>query len=45
MNLGEFVQHTSPLNKHYWYFLMPASGPASGSSQEGVGKWRPEAPM
>ena len=19
MNFGEIVQHTSPLNKHYWY--------------------------
>ena len=31
MNFGEFVQHTNHLNKHYWYFLIPPSGPASGS--------------
>ena len=31
MNFGEVVQHTSPLNKHYWHFLIPPSGPASDS--------------
>ena len=31
MNFGYFVQHSSPLKKHYWYFLIPPSRPASGS--------------
>ena len=31
MNFGEVVQHTSPLDKHYWYFLVPPSGPTSGT--------------
>ena len=31
LNFGEVVQHTSPLNKHYWHFLIPPSGPASGA--------------
>ena len=31
MNFGYFVQHNSPLKKNYWYFLIPASGPPSGS--------------
>ena len=31
MNFGYFVQHTGPMKKHYWYFLIPPSGPASGS--------------
>ena len=31
LNFGEVVQHISPLNKHYWHFLIPPSGPASGS--------------
>ena len=26
-----FIQHTSPMKKRYWYFLIPPSGPASGS--------------
>ena len=29
MNFGEVVQHTSPLNKRYWHFLIPLSEPAS----------------
>ena len=31
MNFGEVVQHTTHLNKRYWHFLIPPSGPASGS--------------
>ena len=31
LNFGEVVQHISPLNKHYWHFLIPPSGPTSGS--------------
>ena len=31
MKFGKFVQHTNPLNKHFWYFLIPPSRPASGS--------------
>ena len=31
MNFWEVVQHTSPLDKHYWYFLVPPSGPTSGT--------------
>ena len=31
LNFGEVVQHISPLNKHYWHFLIPPSGPALGS--------------
>ena len=31
MNFGYFIQHTSTLRKSYWYFLIPTSGPASGS--------------
>ena len=31
MNFGYFVQHTSPMKKHYFYFLIQPSGPASGS--------------
>ena len=31
MNFGEVVQLTSPLNKHYWHFQIPPSGPASDS--------------
>ena len=30
MNFGYFVQYTSPLNRHYWYFVISPSGPASG---------------
>ena len=30
INFGYFVQDTSPLKKHYWYFLTPPSGPAPG---------------
>ena len=33
MKFGKFVQHTNPLNKHFWYFLIPPSGPASGSKR------------
>ena len=33
MNFGEVVQHTSPLNKLYWHFLTPLSGPTSGSKR------------
>ena len=31
MNFGYFVQHIGPMKKHYWFFLIPPSGPASGS--------------
>ena len=31
MNLGYFVQQTSPMKKCYWHILISASGPASGS--------------
>ena len=41
MNFGEVVQHTRPLIKHYWHYLIPPSGPASG--QEGAGNWSPAA--
>ena len=34
MNFREVVQHTSPLNKRYWHFLIPLSGPASENSCE-----------
>ena len=30
-NFGYFVQHIGPMKKHYWFFLIPPSGPASGS--------------
>ena len=30
MNFGYFVQYTSPLNRHYWYFVISPSGSASG---------------
>ena len=33
MKFGKFVQHTNPLNKHFWYFLILPSGPASGSKR------------
>ena len=31
MNFGYFVQHTGPKKKHFWYYLTPPSGQASGS--------------
>ena len=31
VNFGYFVQHIGPMKKHYWFFLIPPSGPASGS--------------
>ena len=31
MNIGYFVQYTSPLNWHFWYFMISTSGPPSGS--------------
>ena len=40
LNFGEVVQHISPLNKHYWHFLIPPSG--RPLAQKGVGKWSPE---
>ena len=33
------VQHISPLNNHYWHFLIPPSGPTSGSK----GYWKMES--
>ena len=33
LNFGEVVQHISPLNKHYWHFLIPPSGPTSGAKR------------
>ena len=39
MNFGEVVQHTSPLNKHYWHLLIPPSGTALDS----WGCWNKEA--
>ena len=40
MNFGYFVQHTSPLNRHYWYFVISPSGQLQA---EGVAKLRSEA--
>ena len=37
----EVVQHTSPLNKLYWHFLIKLQG--KPRAQEGAGKWIPEA--
>ena len=31
MNFGYFVQDTGSMKKHFWYFLIPLSGQASGS--------------
>ena len=31
MSYWYFVQHTSPLKRHYWYFIIQPSGPPSGS--------------
>ena len=39
MNFGYCVQYRRPLKKHYWYFLIPPSGPASGSR----GCWKMES--
>ena len=39
MNFGYCVQYKRPLKKHYWYFLIPPSGPASGSR----GCWKMES--
>ena len=36
MNFGEVVHHTTPLNKHYWHFLIPPSGPVSESCSLGT---------
>ena len=33
MIFGDAFQHTSHLNKHYWHFLTPPSGPTSGSKR------------
>ena len=33
MNFGGVVQHTGPLDKHYWHFMIPPSGPTSGSKR------------
>ena len=33
INFGEVIQYTSPMNKHYWYFLIPPSGPISNSKR------------
>ena len=39
LNFGEVVQHISPLNKHYWHFLIPPSGPPSGAKRS----WKMES--
>ena len=33
MNFGYFVQYTSPMKRHYWYFLIQPSGSALGSKR------------
>ena len=40
MDFGYFVQHSSPLKKHYWYFVYHPLG--QPQAQKGVGKWSPE---
>ena len=33
LNFGEVVLHISPLNNHYWHFLIQPSGPTSGANR------------
>ena len=43
LSFGEVVQHTSPLNKHYWHYLIPPSGAASDSRRcWKIEAWRPQ---